>query len=199
MKRPISIGVALLMTASVSVATNAVTSNSTDTATDTKVQKEKLTKEEKVLAKGKTKVVKFKDDKGKVKYAAVVGVDAEVKVIDTGRDGLYELSVIPPDPTTDAEVEAMAAELTPEVIAERQSSPSELIAAEEAAAEEPATQPPAGAYRAAPTPAGVEAAVPQSGAGTSTSPLYDTGCLYVTTEGYAKGCYYRRTVPEGMP
>src|SRR4051794_5042660 len=104
MQRLTSIGVALLMTASVSVATSAASTDATDTATDTKVQKEKLTKEEKVLAKGKTKVVKFKDEKGKVKYAATVGVDAEVKVIETGNDGVYEMSVTPHDPTTEEEM-----------------------------------------------------------------------------------------------
>ena len=135
MRRLTSFGVALLMTATVSVATSAAINTATHPATDTKVKKEKLTKEERVLTNGKTKVVEFKDDEGKVKYAATVGVDAEVNVIDTGNDGLYELSVKPADPTTDAEMEAMAAELTPEIIAERQSTPSDLTAAEEPAAE----------------------------------------------------------------
>lgn len=196
MKRLTSIGVALLMTASVSVATSAATNTATDTA-HTKV-KEKLTKEEKVLAKGKTKVVKFKDDKGKVKYAATVGVDAEVNVVDTGNEGLYELSVEPRDPTTDAEAEAMAAELTAEIIAERTSTPSDLTASEEGTSTEPAPEQSVGANRAAPKLTGVEATVPKAGAGSGSSAIYDVGCLYITTEVYAKGCFYRRMVPESM-
>jgi hypothetical protein len=30
------------------------------------------------------------------------------------------------------------------------------------------------------------------------TPIHDVGCLYVTTEVYAKGCFYRRSIPESM-
>lgn len=154
---------------------------------------------------GKSKREEWTNPAGKVVFRADVDRRATVKVIEHPEDpGLTELSVKPYDPTSDEEVEAMAAELTTKVLSHRTAAMTNLPDQAQAPATPPGLLKKAGANRPPPRLVGVDAAAPlataapTAGAGTGSTAIYDVGCLYLSTEAYAKGCYYRRAVPESM-
>lgn len=87
----------------------------------------KLIRHERVLPSGKTRLVEFTNEAtGRVEYRASVGLRAEVAVVSHGEDGVHEIEVKPYDPVTEAEMDAMAANLTREVFEERVILPLEM-------------------------------------------------------------------------
>lgn len=138
-----------------------------------------LVKSEKLIDHGRSKLVEFKDSHGERKFYAKVSPRTKVYLTKTD-DGSYEIGVRPYDPGTDEAVEQMAKELSAGVIEERKKPLPEQAAA----------------GRAAP---GWALAKPSTAIVTgNTAAIYDSGCLYITSEMYVKGCYERRRVPEAI-
>jgi hypothetical protein len=139
-----------------------------------------LVRSEKSIDHGRSKLVEFRTASGERKFYAKVGLRYKVSVRKT-TDGSYEIGVKPYDPVTDQEADAMAKALRPEVIDERAKPLPERGVAGRAAP----------GWSSGPPPQ----AVTTGGA----SAIYSTGCLYITSEMYVKGCYERRRLPDAIP